>query len=70
LQNNKYKSLLQYKVFARVLILTGKNHIHLDIENSFINDSEIPFFTILGDSDSAAFYSVFNQKLDKLMQKN
>lgn len=67
--DKKYESLLQYKGFARALISTRKNHINLDIENSFINDSEIPFFTIWGDSDSAVVYSTFKEKLNKLMPR-
>jgi hypothetical protein len=35
------------------LISTRKNHVNLDLENKFINDSNIPLYTIWGDSDSA-----------------
>ena len=67
--DKKYETLLQYKGFARALISTKKNHINLDNENKFINDSKIPFFTIWGDSDSVVVYSTFKRKLNKLMPR-
>ena len=67
--DNKYENLLQYEGFARALISTRKNHVNLDTENSFINDSEIPFYTIWGDSDSAVVYNEFKDKLNKLMPR-
>tara|TARA_B100000768_G_C11211176_1_gene346095 strand:- start:167 stop:1087 length:921 start_codon:yes stop_codon:yes gene_type:complete len=67
--DKKYESLLQYKGFARALISTRKNHVNLDVENNFINNSEIPFFTIWGDSDSVVVYSTFKEKLNKLMPR-
>ena len=67
--DNKYENLLQYEGFARALISTRKNHVNLDTENSFINGSEIPFYTIWGDSDSAVVYNEFKDKLNKLMPR-
>ena len=51
------------------MISTRKNHINLDKENGYINKSEIPFFTIWGDSDSAVVYSDFKEKLNKIMPR-
>tara|TARA_B100000768_G_scaffold69069_1_gene66480 strand:- start:1466 stop:2386 length:921 start_codon:yes stop_codon:yes gene_type:complete len=65
----KYESLLQYEGFARALISTRKNHVNLDLENSYINSSKIPFYTIWGDSDSAVVYNEFKDKLNKLMPR-
>ena len=64
-----YESLLQYEGFARALISTRKNHVNLDLENSYINSSKIPFYTIWGDSDSAVVYNEFKDKLNKLMPR-
>ena len=65
--DNKYENLLKYEGFARALISTRKNHINLDIENDFINNSNIPFHTVWGDSDSVVVYNSFKNKLNKLM---
>ena len=67
--NIKYEQLLQYEGFARALISTRKNHVNLDLENKFINDSNIPFYTIWGDSDSAVVFNNFKNKLNKLMPR-
>ena len=67
--DKKYEDLLKYKGFARALISTRKNHINLDEENSYINNSKIPFFTIWGDSDSAVVYNDFKEKLNKIMPR-
>ena len=67
--DDKYEQLLQYEGFARALISTRKNHINLDLENKFINDSNIPLYTIWGDSDSAVVYNNFKNKLNKLMHR-
>ena len=67
--DNKYEELLQYEGFAKALISTRKNHINLDIENKYINDSKIPFYTLWGDSDSAVVYNNFKDKLNKLMPR-
>jgi pimeloyl-ACP methyl ester carboxylesterase len=67
--DDKYEQLLQYEGFARALISTRKNHINLDLENKFINDSNIPLYTIWGDSDSAVVYNNFKNKLNKLMPR-
>ena len=66
---DKYENLLQYEGFARALISTRKNHINLDKENTFINQSNISFFTIWGDSDSVVIYNNFKDKLNKLMPR-
>lgn len=65
--DTKYEKLLKYEGFAKALISTRKNHVNLDIENSFINNSKIPFSTVWGDSDSVVVYSTFKSKLNKLM---
>ena len=65
--DNKYEKLLKYEGFAKALISTRKNHVNLDIENSFINNSMIPFSTVWGDSDSVVVYNTFKAKLNKLM---
>jgi pimeloyl-ACP methyl ester carboxylesterase len=67
--DDKYEQLLQYEGFARALISTRKNHVNLDLENKFINDSNIPLYTIWGDSDSAVVYNNFKNKLNKLMPR-
>lgn len=67
--DDKYEQLLQYEGFARALISTRKNHINLDLENKFINDSNIPLYTVWGDSDSAVVYNNFKNKLNKLMPR-
>ncbi len=67
--DKKYEDLLKYKGFARALISTRKNHINLDKENTYINNTKIPFFTIWGDSDSAVIYNDFKDKLNKIMPR-
>ena len=67
--DTKYENLLKYEGFARALISTSKNHVNLDVENKFINDSKIPFYTIWGDSDSVVVYNTFKEKINKLMPK-
>tara|TARA_B110000438_G_scaffold269670_1_gene286222 strand:+ start:1335 stop:2249 length:915 start_codon:yes stop_codon:yes gene_type:complete len=67
--DTKYEELLQYEGFAKALISTRKNHVNLDMENKYINDSKIPFYTIWGDSDSAVVYNNFKDKLNKLMPR-
>ena len=51
------------------MLSTSKNHVNLDIENKFINDSKIPFHTIWGDSDSVVVFNTFKDKLNKLMPR-
>ena len=63
----KYEDLLKYKGFARALVSTMKNHKNLDKENSFIDNSEIPYFLVWGDSDSTVVYKEFEKKLNKIM---
>ena len=67
--DTKYEELLQYEGFAKALISTRKNHVNLDMENKYINDSKIPFYTLWGDSDSAVVYNNFKEKLNKLMPR-
>jgi pimeloyl-ACP methyl ester carboxylesterase len=67
--DTKYEELLQYEGFAKALISTRKNHVNLDMENKYINDSKIPFYTLWGDSDSAVVYNNFKDKLNKLMPR-
>jgi pimeloyl-ACP methyl ester carboxylesterase len=67
--DKKYENLLKYEGFAKALISTRKNHVNLDLENSYINSSKIPFYTIWGDSDSAVVYNEFKDKLNKLMPR-
>ena len=66
---SKYEELLKYKGFARALVSTAKNHENLDIENSFINNSNIPYFLVWGDSDSTVVYKDFENKLKKIMTR-
>lgn len=66
---SKYEKLLKYEGFAKALLSTSKNHVNLDIENKFINDSKIPFHTIWGDSDSVVVFNTFKDKLNKLMPR-
>ena len=67
--DTKYEELLQYEGFAKALISTRKNQVNLDMENKYINDSKIPFYTLWGDSDSAVVYNNFKDKLNKLMPR-
>lgn len=63
----KYEELLKYKGFAKALLSTEKNHVNLDEENAYINNSNIPYYTIWGDSDSVVVYNVFKEKFNKTM---
>ena len=65
----KYEELLKYKGFAKALLSTEKNHVNLDMENEFINNSDITYYTIWGDSDSVVIYNDFKEKLNKTMTK-
>ena len=47
----KYEELLKYKGFAKALISTRKNHYTMDKIHIKIQNSDIPVFTIWGDSD-------------------
>ena len=39
----------------------------MDRENAYIDNSDIPYYTIWGDSDSVVVYNDFKEKLNKIM---
>ena len=67
--DKKYEELLKYKGFARALISTRKNNYTMDGIHNNIQQSDIPVYTIWGDSDKVIVYDEFKKRLDSLMPK-
>ena len=65
----KYEELLRYKGFAKALISTRKNHYTMDTIHSKIQNSDIPVFTIWGDSDQVVLYKDFEKRIDSILPK-
>jgi len=67
--DEKYDELLKYKGFAKALISTRKNHYTMDDIHKKIQESDIPVYTIWGDSDKVVVYDEFEKRIDSLMPK-
>ncbi len=67
--DEKYEELLKYKGFAKALISTRKNHYTMDDIHKKIQESDIPVYTIWGDSDKVVVYDEFEKRIDSLMPK-
>ena len=67
--DEKYEELLKYKGFAKALISTRKNHYTMDDIHKKIQESDIPVYTIWGDSDKVVVYNEFEKRIDSLMPK-
>ena len=67
--DEKYEELLKYKGFAKALISTRKNHYTMDHIHKKIQESDIPVYTIWGDSDKVVVYDEFEKRIDSLMPK-
>ena len=65
----KYEQLLKYKGFAKALISTRKNHYTMDNIHAKIQNSDIPVFTIWGDSDQVVLYKDFEKRIDSILPK-
>ncbi len=65
----KYEELLRYKGFAKALISTRKNHYTMDTVHTKIQNSDIPVFTIWGDSDKVVLYKDFEKRIDSILPK-
>ena len=65
----KYEELLKYKGFAKALISTRKNHYTMDSIHIKIQNSDIPVFTIWGDSDQVVLYKDFEKRIDSILPK-
>ncbi len=65
----KYEELLRYKGFAKALISTRKNHYTMDTVHTKIQNSDIPVFTIWGDSDQVVLYKDFEKRIDSILPK-
>ena len=59
----KYAKLTEYKGFARALLSTRNNHTLLDEVHKKINDTDIPIYTIWGESDEVVPYETFKDKI-------
>lgn len=67
--NTKYDELLKYKGFARALISTRKNHFNMDKIHTKIQNSNIPVFTIWGESDEVIVYEDFSSRIDSILPR-
>ena len=67
--DKKYEELLKFKGFARALISTGKNHYTMDNIHKNIQQSDIPVYTIWGDSDQVVIYDQFEKRIDSILPK-
>ena len=65
----KYEDLLKYKGFARALISTRKNHYTMDRIHVKIQNSDIPVYTIWGDSDNVVVYKKFEKRIELILPK-
>ena len=67
--DEKYEELLKYKGFARALISTRKNHYTMDSIHVKIQNSDIPVYTIWGDSDNVVVYKKFEKRIELILPK-
>ena len=67
--DQKYEELLKYKGFARALLSTTKNHYTMDVIHKNIQQSDIPVYTIWGDSDQVVIYDEFEKRIDSILPK-
>ena len=67
--DDKYEELLKYKGFARALISTRKNHYTMDEIHKKIQLSDIPVYTIWGESDNVVIFKNFETRLDSILPK-
>ena len=67
--DKKYDELLKYKGFARALISTRKNHFNMDKIHTKIQNSNIPVFTIWGESDEVIVYEDFASRIDSILPR-
>ena len=67
--DEKYEDLLKYKGFARALISTRKNHYTMDRIHVKIQNSDIPVYTIWGDSDNVVVYKKFEKRIELILPK-
>ena len=67
--DDKYEKLLKYKGFARALISTRKNHYTMDEIHKKIQLSDIPVYTIWGESDNVVIFKNFEMRLDSILPK-
>ena len=67
--DEKYEDLLKYKGFARALISTRKNHYTMDLIHVKIQNSDIPVYTIWGDSDNVVVYKKFEKRIELILPK-
>ena len=67
--DKKYDELLKYKGFARALISTRKNHFNMDKIHTKIQNSNIPVFTIWGESDEVVVYEDFASRIDSIFPR-
>ena len=65
----KYEQLLKYKGFAKALISTRKNHYTMDNIHAKIQNSDIPVYTIWGDSDKVVVFKDFEKRIDSILPK-
>jgi len=65
----KYEQLLKYKGFAKALISTRKNHYTMDNIHTKIQNSDIPVYTIWGDSDQVVVFKDFEKRIDSILPK-
>ena len=65
----KYEQLLKYKGFAKALISTRKNHYTMDNIHTKIQISDIPVYTIWGDSDQVVVFKDFEKRIDSILPK-
>tara|TARA_B100000575_G_C23129352_1_gene654785 strand:- start:46 stop:963 length:918 start_codon:yes stop_codon:yes gene_type:complete len=66
---DKYAELTKYKGFAKALLSTRNNHTSLDDIHKRINQSNIPIFTIWGESDEVVPYDTFKNKLQNIFSR-
>ena len=67
--DKKYDELLKYKGFARALISTKKNHFNMDKIHTKIQNSNLPVFTIWGESDEVIVYKDFSSRIDSILPR-
>ena len=60
---------MKYKGFARALISTRKNHYLMDNIHLKIQQSDIPVYTLWGDSDKVIVFKKFENKIDSILPK-
>ena len=65
----KYEELLKYKGFANALISTRKNHYTMDEIHTKIHLSNIPTYTIWGESDKVVVFENFKKRIDSLLPR-